>query len=67
MMVLNPAFTLQNKDAFPGFFIPQLSMAHGKADPVISMHDHTKFFLLRSLCNGCKLTASCTMTWVMGG
>lgn len=49
--VVNTDLTLEHEEAFPGFFIPTLSMAHGKADPVLSMPDHTKFFLLRSLCN----------------
>jgi len=51
MPVISEKLTLQHCDAFPGFLIPTLSMAHGHKDPVISMPDHTKFFLLRTLCN----------------
>lgn len=51
MPVINTELTLKHRDAFPGFLIPTLSMAHGHKDPVISMPNHTKFFLLRTLCN----------------
>ena len=36
--------------AIPKFFVPILSMAHGKANPVISMATDAKFFLLLQLC-----------------
>ena len=50
MPVLNPQLTLSDPRAIPGFFVPMLSMAHGKADPVISMATDSKFFLLLDLC-----------------
>jgi hypothetical protein len=50
--------TLEHDNAFPSFFIPVSSMAFGKSDPVVSMPYHTKFFLLRSLCNDALQSSS---------
>ena len=46
-----PHLTIDAPEALPEFFIPTLSTAAGKKDPVISMPHDTKFFLLSSLCD----------------
>jgi hypothetical protein len=49
--VLKTSLGLESLEAFPAFFLPSLSSAHGDPNPILSHPDHFKFFLLRSHCN----------------